>query len=141
MTKRQLRQIYYIDREIKMWERELERIRQQSEVGSNVIDGMPRGGVKRDIADTAAEAADIETIIAGLLKKLQLERSYAIRYINTIDDSLVRQIIYLRNVCLMSWESVANEIGGGNSSDSVRKIYDRFLNNQGGNYKNVLGSN
>ena len=48
-------------------------------------------------------------------------------YINTIDDSLTRQILSLRYVNGLTWEQVAASIGGGNTADSVRKVAERFL--------------
>jgi hypothetical protein len=48
-------------------------------------------------------------------------------YIETIDDSLLRQIITLRHVNGLTWDQVAAHIGGGNTGDSVRKMHDRFL--------------
>jgi hypothetical protein len=48
-------------------------------------------------------------------------------YIETLDDSLIRQIITLRHMNGLTWEQVAASIGGGNSGDSCRKMHDRFL--------------
>lgn len=50
-------------------------------------------------------------------------------YINSIDDSLTRQILFLRYVNGLTWEQVAASIGGGNTADSVRKVSERFLEN------------
>lgn len=49
------------------------------------------------------------------------------KFIETIDDSHVRRIITLRIVDGLSWEMVAKEIGGGNSEDSVKKIFYRYM--------------
>ena len=48
-------------------------------------------------------------------------------YINSIDDDFMRQIIYLRNVCLMQWNEIAGTVGG-NTENSVKKAYSRFVN-------------
>lgn len=48
-------------------------------------------------------------------------------YINSIDDSLTRQILSLRYVNGLTWEQVAASIGGGNTAESVRQINSRFF--------------
>jgi len=40
------------------------------------------------------------------------------RYIAGIDDSLIQQIFTLRFINRLSWQQVANRIGGGNTADS-----------------------
>ena len=48
-------------------------------------------------------------------------------YIDNIPDSLTRQIISLRYINNLTWEQVAESIGGNNTEDSVRMICNRFL--------------
>lgn len=50
------------------------------------------------------------------------------QFISTIDDSHIRRIVMFRVVDNLSWNEVADKIGGGNTDDSVRKMYDRYLN-------------
>jgi len=48
-------------------------------------------------------------------------------YVESIDDSLIRQIIILRYIDGYTWEQVAAHIGGNNTADSVRMMHNRFL--------------
>ena len=48
-------------------------------------------------------------------------------FIYDIPDSLTRQIVYYRCVSLFGWTRVAYEVGGNNSPDGVRMIYNRFM--------------
>ena len=48
-------------------------------------------------------------------------------FITEIPDSLTRQIISLRYINNLTWEQVAESIGGNNTADSVRKVAERFL--------------
>lgn len=48
-------------------------------------------------------------------------------YLDTVDDSFIRQIIKLRYVDGLMWFQVAHEIGGNNTDNSVRKALDRYL--------------
>ena len=128
MTKEELRQIYYLNREVKMWQDELDRMQRQSIVMSPRLTGTPRGsGLHDPVAGTAVAAADIEAIIRGKLAEIQIQRKQIVEYIDTIEDSLVRQIMFYRYMSCMSWTQVAMEIGGSNTPDGVRKIHDRFL--------------
>ena len=50
-------------------------------------------------------------------------------FIATINDSHIRRIIRMRAVDGMTWNEVADRLGGGNTEDSVRMAYNRFLKN------------
>lgn len=125
MTRKELSQIYYINKEIEMWERELENV---TSLQSPKLDGLPRGSETGDsTASKALQAAQISETIDGLLARLQLKRKEIYDYIATVDDSLMRQIIMYRCISLCTWEEVAIYVGGGNSADSVRKLFVRFV--------------
>lgn len=127
MTRKDLQQIYYINKEIQMWQNELAKLRAKQLVKSPIITDMPRGGITVGIDDYASDIADFEATIKGLLAKAQIRRKEIMDYINSIDDDFMRQIIYLRNVCLMQWNEIAGTVGG-NTENSVKKAYSRFVN-------------
>ena len=128
MSKEELSQIYYLNREIKMWQKELERLECQSLLKGQQLSGMPSGGGNIDkVGDLAVKKTDIQLIIEGKLKEIQLQRERIIGYINSIEDSMMRQIVFYRNVSCMSWRQVAMEIGGDNTEEGIKKIYQRFL--------------
>ena len=125
MTRKELSEIYYINREIEMWKRELDDI---TSLQSPRLDGLPRGRETSDATAARAErAAQISETIDGLLARLQLKRKEIYDYIATIDDSLMRQIIMYRCLSLCTWDEVARYVGGGNTADSVRKLFVRFV--------------
>ena len=126
MTKEELKQIYYINKEIKMWQRELDRLQCKSLAGGTSIDGMPRGnGTSDKVADMAIERTEIEEIINGKLAEIQVQRKRIMNYINNIDDSLLRQIMFLRNVSCMNWNQVAKELNS--TENCVKQIYSRHF--------------
>lgn len=127
LTKDELKQIYYINKEIQMWQMELEKIRSQGLVKSPTISDMPKGGQKFDISDYVSAIADYEAVIRGLLAKVQIQRKKIIEYIEGVDDSLMKQIIFYRCVSCMTWQEVADAVGGNNTENSVRMMYNRFL--------------
>lgn len=130
VTKSELEQIYYLNRELKMWETELERVRCKSLVGSP-LPGVSHGsGVSDKVADRAERIIELENRIIAKRDEIQRLRDEAVAYIESIPDSLTRQIVYYRCVSLMSWRRVAYEVGGNNTEESVKKIYYRFFGKQ-----------
>lgn len=52
------------------------------------------------------------------------------KFICSISDSHIRRIVRLRAVESMSWNEVAAQIGGNNTEDSVRMMYNRYFKKQ-----------
>lgn len=48
-------------------------------------------------------------------------------FIASIDDSRMRRIINLRFIERLSWNKVADRIGGGNTEGSVKMAFQRFM--------------
>lgn len=48
-------------------------------------------------------------------------------YIESITDSRMRRIIRMRFIDKLTWNQVADNIGGGNTEDSVRMAFNRFI--------------
>lgn len=48
-------------------------------------------------------------------------------FLNGIEDSFIRRIINLRVIEQLSWNKVADKMGGYNTEDSVRMVFERFL--------------
>lgn len=67
----------------------------------------------------------------SLLSTLELELLWHIneieKFIRTIQDSHIRNIVRLRVVEGKTWNEVADVVGGGNTEDSVKKAFHRFL--------------
>lgn len=127
MTKERLSKLYYIQKEIQMWERKLHELDLEAQGEAVKISSMPFtvGGTSDKTGEIATQKVDIRAKIEK--KKIALEHEYKILmdYIMAIDDSYVRQIMYRRHVELQTWYEVAKNVGG--SAESVRKIHDRYL--------------
>ncbi len=76
---------------------------------------------------TVAQRIGIEEKIIKLLKKAKVAEENIAEYVNTLDDSLERQIVFYRCIKCMPWIKVAHKIGGGNTADGVRKRFDRMF--------------
>ncbi|MBQ7976804.1 MAG: hypothetical protein IJ300_14055 [Clostridia bacterium] len=130
MTKKDLKQIYYINREIKMWQNKLD---EMTEIQSPKISGLPTAHNQGDsTSDMAIQKAEISAIVAGLLVKIQVKRREVMEFIDNIEDSIVRQIMQYRYIDLMTWRAISKEIYNRIDMDEVvRKIHDRFLKKSG----------
>ena len=129
LTREELEQIYYLSRELKMWEDELSRIRARSLVQSPSGNSSHGSGVSDKVAQRGERVVELENRIQAKRDEIQVLRDRAVQYIQSIPDSLTRMIVYYRCVSLFGWRRVAYEVGGNNTEESVRKIYTRFFAN------------
>ena len=121
MTKKELTQLYYLNREIMHDTEELVNLKIEN----------------RGTAETEWEKRK-ERMIRKREKELVLKirsctelRDKVKGFIDAIDDSLVRQVLHYRYSKCMTWRQVAYVIGGRNTEESVRKIAERYLKKMG----------
>lgn len=132
MTVKELSQLYWLNREIEADRRRLEALESAATAPKAPnLDGTPRAVGHGDaLANCVAEIIDLQAIIAA--KQLQCihERNRLERYISGIPDSLTRLVFTLRFVNGLSWNQTAENVGGGNTADSVRMRVYRYLGRQ-----------
>ena len=93
MTREELSQIYYINKEIVMWEKELEHIREASLMKSKEITDMPFANTNETgdpVAELAMKMLDIEMIIVGKKKELEYKRMEILKFINDYQVQMYR---------------------------------------------------
>ncbi len=128
MTLKDLSQLYYLKREIKMDEGRLRELESKVLPGVQRFTGMPHTPGVRDKVGSYAEKADkLREIVEKKHQRCINERNRLEQYISGIEDSLVRQIFTYRFVEGLTWSAVAVRVGGGNTANSVRMICKRFL--------------
>lgn len=130
MTKSELEQIYYLNRELKMWEDELARLKARSLVASPLPNASHSSGISDKVAQRTEREMELEGRIQAKKDEIQDLRDRAVSYILTVQDSLMRQILFYYCVSLFGWKRVAYEIGGDNTPDGVRMMYNRFFERQ-----------
>lgn len=127
MNEKELSQLRFLNREI---EREKKRLAELEAAAAGVsvnIKGLPHIGMAADKTTIAAEIADCKAVIEAKVQACIAEYNRLNRYIATVDDSLMREILMLRFVEGLSWEDVAYNLGGRNKAESIKKRYFRFL--------------
>lgn len=127
MTKKELSQLYWLNREIDENKARLAELEAAATNTAVKISGLPHVAGISDKTAIAAEIADVREIIKAKTAISVVEYNRINRYIASVDDSLMRQILSLRYINGLSWQQVAMSIGGGNTEDGVRMAHNRYL--------------
>lgn len=129
MTLKELSQLYYLTREIEANEKRLEELTDLIGPATAKYSDMPKGpfNTESPTERLAAEITDLKAILAARQIQLIHERARLERWIETIPDSLTRQVFQYRFVSGLSWLQVADCIGGGNTDAGVKMICYRYL--------------
>lgn len=121
---------------IKKLEKQIEKIESDGNVIDKVrggegglqsfkIEGFPYPEYSRKKTLLFARKATLSELEMELLETLNEVETF----ISSVKDSHMRRIISLRVVDGLSWNKVADKIGGGNTEDSVKKAFYRFMEN------------
>ena len=127
MTRKELSQLYYLQKEIRSDEQRLIDLETTATGITANLSGMPSGGRLSDKTAIAAEIADLKGIIQAKRDMCVLHYNQIMRYVANVDDSMLRQVIMLRNLDMLTWRQIAQKIGGGNTEDGIRMAYKRFV--------------
>jgi hypothetical protein len=128
MTFKELSQLYWLNREIERDKKLLEELDVEPGYTPRNITGVPGTQSVADMTSKyATEIADLSEVIEINKRRCFRERNRLTRYINSVDDSRLRDILFLRFVSGLSWRQVAASIGGGNTAESVRKACKRLM--------------
>ena len=126
MTSKQLDQVFNLTREKRELEKMLLEIPDITAVRYDSI-GARNSGISSPVQKIAEQREKIRELISMKLAEISVAEREIFEYIFSINDSQMRRIMRLRHIELKSWLQVANIIGGNNTADSVRKMHDRFL--------------
>ena len=130
MTRKDLEQVYYLNNELKMWQRRLADLQADIALSPKVMDGMPYSKTNAVSGPTEIKAiriAELSNIIEGKISEIQVTLMDIEAFIVTIEDSLIRQIVEYRCCKLMKWQQIADRIGEGYTEEAVRQSYHRFV--------------
>jgi len=126
MTKKDLQQIRHLSSEIRILREHLREMDLQLGVGAISQDGMPKGNkIGRPVEDQAIRLAETCKLIQEQEIHLQELKLQAWAFVQSINDSLLRQIIILRFIDGKSWFKVSEAIGGDATADGCRMTFNR----------------
>ena len=132
MTRQEITQVYYYEKEIELLEKKLAELEDVS-LPSLRLDGTPKAknrksdptGIKA--TKGADKKAEIRRLIDEYRQRIQDKSLEIYEYIKGLDDPLIRLIILHRCIDLCTWKEVAERIGGHNTAESLRKMFDRHF--------------
>ena len=128
MTRQELSQLYYLEREISQMQQRIFELETAAKRATSQIKVTPGGSARPDVVGSAAShIVDMREILERNMERLYCERKRLAEYITELDDSFIRQSLYLRFMERKSWVQVAMAVGGGNTADGVKKACYRFL--------------
>lgn len=128
MTRQELSQVYYLKKELKMWEDKLQTLREKSLTKSKEITDMPfanTGETSDEVFQIVSQIMELQADIEVFRLNIEKKISEIEQYIMTLDDSLMRQIIEYRCCQLKSWRDVSALIGYGTTEESVKHYFNR----------------
>lgn len=112
MTEKDMGQMYYLNKEIKRLNEELNWMECKSMTKSPILTGMPfGGGVSDRTADYAIRIEEIRNLIDISVKKLLHTRAEIERFLQEIEDPELRLIIRLRSINHLGWQEIGEELG------------------------------
>ncbi len=130
MTLSELSQLYYLKREIELDKQRLAELRSKLySPFAPVLSNTPKSPCRspHKLENDTVIANELEQLIRQKIERCNAERLKLEKYIETISDSMTRQIFTLRFISGLTWQAVAMKIGGNNTADSVRMICFRYL--------------
>lgn len=130
MTKKELSQYYWLEKEIKADEERLKVLREQAEAPrAQQLTGMPHGsnGDKDQIGKVTAEIVDLQAIIAAKQIQCIHERQRIERFIAEIPDSKTRMIFTHRCIDGLSWQEVSVAMNDRISEGYARNLFYKYL--------------
>jgi len=126
MTKKQLQQIKYLERELRSLRAHLAELEASVGITAAPQDGQPHGNKVGKPTETQAIAlSDTFKEIQNLEEKVTTARKEAWTFVSSLEDSLLRLIITYRFVDGKSWLKVAQAIGGDATADGCRMYFNR----------------
>jgi len=133
MTRQKLKQVRHLKSEIKLLQEQI--LTLESEIVTDKVKGSlsehpyieTTYTIKGLVHERSAKVERLKKQLQRRVDELMDLRQEVYEFVETIDDSLIRQVVILRHVNGLTWDQVAASIGGGNTADSLRKMHDRFL--------------
>lgn len=128
LTKKELSELYWLNREIDEEKRKLKELENIATSCTAKITGLPHvTGTYDKIGDLSILIAEQKDLIKLKVRQSIIKYNRLNRYITSVEDAQMRTILSLRYINGLDWQQVANNIGGGNTADGVRKKHERFL--------------
>ena len=125
MTKHELQGIGLTEKEAEYLSRRIRRLEDELMRITALIDGMPRA--KNKPCEIREELMDLRRLLSEKRLEIISKRICAEKYIQSINDPLLRLVLGYRYIDRLTWSQVARRIGSGTTRDACRKMVERFF--------------
>ncbi len=127
LTKKELSQLYWLNREIEEEKRKLAELTAAASGGVQNITGLPHVGGGDKTGNLAILIAEQRDLIELKVKQSVIEYNRLNRYIASVEDAQMRLILSLRYVNGLSWQQVALHMDIEGDGSTQRKQHNEFL--------------
>ena len=129
MTVQELSQLYFLDQEIKRYDQRIDELRaRRTAISAPAFDKEPgqRGDPSHSKIETlTAEIIDLENLLRLHREQRAVEHQRLERYISSVPDATVRQIMHYRFEDLLTWPETAKRMHY--SVEAVKKRLYRYI--------------
>lgn len=126
MTRQDIEALGYYEQRLARLRDELSDMEAMIGVGSPALDGMPHGGRTGDPTQSLAVRLATQIDKIRVLERQTMEaRLRVYEWLETLDDEMIREIIYLKFLKHCTWREVALRIGYGDHT-TYFKMYEAF---------------
>jgi hypothetical protein len=130
LTREKLESLHILRKDIKSINDLIRRENDRATSTVGNIEANPGGGGFSDkTGEGGVNLADLEERKKKLQRKYQANYTEIMVFASSITDPVLRKIIAGRCINDYKWTRVAVEVGGGNTEDTVRQRYNRFVKN------------
>lgn len=127
MTKKELSELYWLNREIDEEKRKLKELESAATNCTAKITGLPHvAGTHDKIGDLSILIAEQRELIKSKIERSKKEYERLNSYIESVSNSQMRMILSLRYVNGLTWQQIAEKIGEKDESYPRRK-HNTFL--------------
>lgn len=128
MTIEELNQLSVLERAIVMDQERLNALRESIDVKSPILTAMPKApGAHDKIGETVPTIVDEGRELEERIRHLNELKEKLTRYIDKTGNVRMRMILTLRFMQKMSWQEVADYIGGKETEYSVKHACYRYV--------------
>ncbi len=128
MTVKDLEQLYYLEKMIQHENKRLDELRASVDLHSPGFSDMPKAPGARDkLGEVVPEIVDQEEEIKHSLLEYEETKQKLLHFIRHVPNTRIRLIMMLRYIDKKTWQGVADELGGKETENSVKKTVYRYL--------------
>lgn len=127
MTLAELSKYFHLNKKLEKYQETLNALQSAATSVTTKLTGMPHAQGGDKVSAFAVQIVGLKESIEQIEMDMLEEKNKLTCYINTIEDPYIRAIYSLRFLECMTWQEIADAVGGGNTDASVKMACYRTL--------------